>query len=81
MESKNDQENVVHLNLNLKKAFLLDIPYNKNLDRIDILFFLKDVSMPVADMDFPKGAPAPQRGATTYHLANFCQKVHENERI
>ena len=30
--------------------------------------------------DFPDGgAPTPERGAPTYYLTNFSQKLHENE--
>ena len=36
--AQNDHDNVVHPNFNFKKVFLLDILYNKNLDRIDVVF-------------------------------------------
>ena len=36
----------------------------------------------VADPGFPRGGGAnPKGGAPTYYLANFCQKLHENEEI
>ena len=36
----------------------------------------------VADPGFPRGGSAnPKGGAPTYYLANFSQKLHENEEI
>ena len=36
----------------------------------------------VADPGFPRGWGAnPKGGAPTYYLANFSQKLHENEEI
>ena len=34
-----------------------------------------------ADQGFPKETPAPVRDASTYHLAIFCQKVHEKSGL
>ena len=36
---------------------------------------------PVADPGFPRGGSANPKRGPTYYLANFPQKLHENEEI
>ena len=35
----------------------------------------------MTDAGFPKGTRQPRKGAPTYYLANFSQKLQENEEI
>ena len=47
-----------------------------------IILWLFQFCQSVADPGFPRGGGAkPRGGAPTYYLANFSQKLHENEEI
>ena len=47
-----------------------------------VLYMKLKVLYPVADPGFPRGLGAnPKGGVQTYYLANFSQKLHENEEI